>query len=153
MRRSAFVATLCGLALAGAGCGGDDDDNKSLSYDDTGTEIGKICDSVPDSEELGLTGNAKKDKPALDKGVEAFEKAIADTEELDVDDELAEDRDAFVANGKEQLEIAKELQSAAGQGDDEEYRRVAEDSIPVSKPLSQEGDEIASRLGADACID
>lgn len=154
MRRAALVASLCGLVLVGAGCGGDDgDDNKALSYDDTGTEISKICDSVPDSEELGLSGNAKKDKPALDEGVEAFEKAIADVEALEVDEELESDRDAFVANGKKQLEIAKQLQSAAAQGDDEEYRRVAEDSTSVSAPLNAESEEIASRLGADGCID
>ena len=41
MKLSILLAGLCGLALIGAGCGGDDND--TLSYDDTGAEISAIC--------------------------------------------------------------------------------------------------------------
>jgi hypothetical protein len=153
MKRSAMIASLCGLALVGAGCGDDDDDNQGLSYEDTGAEISKICDTVPDGEELGLTGDAKQDAPKLDEAVAAFEKAIADVEALEVDEELEDERDRFVEIGKGQLEYARELQSAAAQGDDAEYRRVAEDIATTAASTNTESKEVGSRLGAEGCVE
>src|SRR5215212_7271818 len=99
-----LLTALCGVALLGAGCG---DDNKTLSYDDTGAEIGKACDSV-DFEGAGLTGDAKNDAPKLGAVLDDFEQAIQDVRDLDVDEELADDRDAFADNGEQQLSILKD---------------------------------------------
>lgn len=145
MKRSIFLALLLALALGAAGCGGDDD-NKALSYDDTGTEIGEACDSV-DFE--GLNGDPANDAPLLEDAVPDFEAAIEDVSDLDVDDELSSTRDEFVANAEAQLAIIKEAQTLAEGGDKKAYQA----KVQESQPLDAESDEIASRLGADACID
>ena len=144
MKLSICTAGLCALALVGAGCG--DDDNDTLSYDDTGTEIGTICDSV---DFTGLTGEPKNDAARLDEIIPDFESAIQDVEDLDVDEELASDRDAFVDNAKQQVAIIKEAQATAESGDKKAYHK----KIGETESLGRESDEIASRLGATACIE
>jgi hypothetical protein len=144
-KRSTFIAALCGLALVGAGCGGDDD-NDTLSYDDTGTEIGKACESV---DTTGLNGEPANDAPLLDEVISQFETAIQDVRDLDVNEELEADRDAFADNGDEQLAVIKEAKELADEGDQKAYQ----DKIQGLGPLDAESDEIASRLGAEACMD
>lgn len=144
-KRSIFLAGLCGLALVGAGCG-DDDDNKALSYDDTGTRIGEICDTVKFD---GLNGKPANDTPILEEVVPDFEKAIQDVRDLEVAEELEADRDAFTDNAEQQLALLKEAQTAAESGDAKAYRATLDEG----QPLGNESDAIASRLGAVACID
>jgi hypothetical protein len=145
LNRPTLLAALCGLALVGAGCG-DDEENKTLSYEETGTEIGKICDSV---ELDGLNGKPANDAPILETAVPQFEKAIEDVRALDVNEELEADRDAFADNADEQLAVIKEAQTAAEAGNAKEYR----ETIQSAEPLDKESDEIASRLGATSCTD
>lgn len=138
------LAALCGLALVGAGCGGDDND--TLSYDDTGTEIGKICDSVNFDD---LNGNPKHDAPLLDTAVSDFEDAVQDVRDLDVDEELAETRDQFADNGDEQVSVLREAQDIAETGNTKAYRK----KLGEGEPLGKASDQLASKLGASACID
>lgn len=144
-KRSIFIAGLCGLALVGAGCG-DDDDNGALSYDDTGTRIGEICDTVKFD---GLTGKPASDAPVLEQVVPDFEQAIEDIRALDVAEELETDRNAFADNADQQLAIIKEAQTLAEEGDQKAYRA----KLDGSQPLDKESDAIASRLGAVGCTD
>jgi hypothetical protein len=144
-KRSIFLASLCGLALVGAGCG-DDDDNKALSYDDTGTRIGELCDTVNTE---GLTGEPANDAPILEDAIPDFEKAIDDIRALEVAEELESDRDAFADNAEQQLDLIKEAQTAAEAGDAKGYREAAKQTAPLDK----ESDAIASRLGAIACAE
>lgn len=144
-KRSIPLAALCGLALVVAGCGGGDD-NGALSYDDTGTEISAICESV-DTE--GLTGRPANDAPILEQAIPDFEQGIEDLRALEVDEELEADRDAFADNADQQLEIIREAQVAAESGNAGEYRETA----TQIQPLDRESNEIASRLGASGCID
>jgi hypothetical protein len=144
-KRSIFIASLCGLALVGAGCG-DDEDNKALSYDDTGTRIGEICDTVKFD---GLTGKPANDAPILEDALPDFEKAIQDVRALEVAEELETDRDAFADNAEQQVAIIKEAQQAAESGDAKAYRETIEEA----QPLDKESDAIASRLGAIACTE
>jgi hypothetical protein len=144
MKRSIFLASLCGLALVGAGCGGDD--NKTLSYEDTGTKIGEACDSVQFD---GLTGKPANDAPILDEVVPDFEQAVEDVRDLEVDDELEGTRDQFADNADQQIVIIKEAQTAAEAGDAKAYRKKIEET----QPLDKESDELASKLGATACLE
>lgn len=144
-KRSVFLAGLCGLAVVGAGCGGDDE-NKALSYDETGTRIGEICDTVKFD---GLTGEPANDAPILEDAVPDFEKAIDDVRALEVAEELEADRDSFADNAEQQVQIIKEGQAAAEGGDTKEYREILESA----QPLDKESDAIASRLGAVACTE
>jgi hypothetical protein len=145
-KRSILLTMLCGLAVAGAGCGDDNkDSNKALSYGETGTEIGKICDSV---DLKGLNGDPANDVPILKKGIPSFEKAVEDVRKLDVAEELKADRDAFADNADQQIVIIKEAQTAAEKGDKKAYQAT----VKRAQPLDKESDLIAARLGASACI-
>lgn len=146
-KRSPVLAVLCALAVGIAACGGDDD-NGDLSYEATGTELSRICDRLdPVTDEL--TGEPENDAPLLeDNVIPEFERAIEDVRELDVHEDLRSDRDAFVRNGEEQLEIVRDAQSAADTGDADAYHG----ELGRLVDLDRESDEIASRLGASGCI-
>ncbi len=145
MKLAICIGGLCALALAGAGCG-DDDDNGALSYDDTGTEISAICESVDFG---GLTGNAKNDAARLAEIIPEFERAIQEVRDLDVNEELEADRDAFVENADQQLAVIEEAQAIAETGDTKAYR----EKIDETQPLDRESDELGSRLGASGCTE
>ena len=146
MKRSVCIAGLCGLALVGAGCGGDDND--TLSYDDTGAEISAICTDLDDLG-TGLTGEPKNDAPILEEAAPEFEAAIDEVRDLDVNEELESIRDDFVANGEEQLALVEEAQQLAEAGDRKAYLRKLEEG----QAIDQEGNSLANQLGADECID
>jgi hypothetical protein len=143
--RSTLLAAVCGLALAAPGCGGDDND--TLSYDDTGTEISEICTRLDDLGE-GLTGEPDNDAPILKEAAPEFEAAIEDIRELEVNEELESARDELVANGEEQLALIEQAITHAEAGDRRAYRRTLEQG----QSLDEEGNEVASRLGAEGCI-
>ena len=143
-KRSLVLGGVCALALAGAGCG--DDDNDTLSYDDTGTEIGEICQTVQFD---GLNGKPENDAAILEEQVPKFEDAIQEVRDLEVNEELEETRDAFADNADQQVAIIKEGQAAAEAGDAKKYRST----IEGIEPLDKESDELASQLGATGCIE
>jgi hypothetical protein len=143
-KRTFVLAALCGLAAIGAGCG--DDDNDTLSYDDTGTEISAICDKVQFE---GLNGDPENDAPILEEQVPNFEDAVQEVADLEVNEELEAARDDFVANGEEQVAIIKEAQAAAEAGDKKGYRAKIEEA----EPLDAQSDEFASQLGATGCAE
>lgn len=143
-KRSLFLAPLCGLALVGAGCG--DDDNDTLSYDDTGTEISAICEKVQFE---GLNGKPANDAPILAEVVPQFEDAVQEVRDLDVHEELEETRDAFADNADQQVAVITEAQAAAEEGDAKAYRAKIEET----QPLDTESDELASQLGATGCTE
>lgn len=144
-KRSLVLGAVCGLALVGAGCG--DDDNDTLSYDDTGTELGSICESVNDASD-GLNGKPENDAPILESFAAEFEDAVQQVRDLDVHEELEADRDAFADNADQQIAVIKEAQAAAEEGNAKKYRSTLEQG----SKLGEESNEIASRLGATGCI-
>ena len=147
MTRSVCIAGLCGVALlVAAGCGGDDND--TLSYEDTGTEIGAICASVED-ESQGLTGDPKNDAPIIEGFIPAFSDAIQEIRDLDVNEELESIRDEFADNADQQLALIEDAQAAAETGDKKEYG----EALQATDPLDTESNELANQLGAAGCID
>lgn len=143
-KRPILLAALCALAAVAAGCGGDD--NKTLSYDDTGKKIGELCETVSFD---GATGDPANDGPILAEAIPKMEKAIEDIRDLDVDEELKADRDEFTDLSEQQVATFKEAQQAAEAGDKKAYRAAAQKAAPVGK----QSDEVASRLGAEGCLD
>ena len=139
------MAGLCVVALVGVGCG--DDDNDTLSYDDTGSEISAICADVNDLGE-GLNGDPENDAPILAEEAPKFEDAINEVRELEVDEELESIRDDFVANGEQQLALVEEAQAQAEAGDRKAYIKTLESGQDVDN----EGEELANQLGAEECI-
>lgn len=146
MKRAICIAGLCAVAFVGAGCG--DEDNDTLSYDDTGTEISAICESI-DVEAEGLNGKAQHDAPILETLVPAFDDAIQEVRDLDVNEELASIRDDFADNADQQLALIEEAQVAAETGDTKAYRKALEGT----GSLDSESNELANDLGADGCLD
>ena len=142
MKLATSLAVLSCLAFVGAGCGGDDND--TLSYDDTGTEISSICESVDFS---GLTGDAENDAPRLAEIIPQFEDAIQEVRDLEVNEELEETRDAFAANADKQVAVISEAQEIAETGDTKAYRK----QLDSTQKLDRESDELASELGATGC--
>jgi hypothetical protein len=143
MKLATSIAGLCALALVVAGCGGDDD-NDTLSYDDTGTEISAICESVNFGE---LTGKAEEDAPRLAEIIPDFEGAIQEVRDLEVNEELEADRDAFAQNADQQVAVLEEAQAIAETGNTKEYRK----KLDETQSLGSESDALASRLGASGC--
>jgi hypothetical protein len=146
-KRSIFATALCGLALVGAGCGGDDDDNGALSYEETGTEIGSICQSVQGATE-GLNGDPANDAPILEDFSKEFQDAAQEIRDLEVAEELAATRDEFADNADAQIAIIDEAQVLAEAGDKKKY--VAK--VREAEPLDKESDALASKLGATDCL-
>lgn len=140
------MAGLGVVALVGAGCGGDDND--TLSYDDTGSEIGAICADFNNLGE-GLNGDPENDAPILEEDIPVFRDAIDQVSELDVDEQLASIRDDFVANSEEQLALIEKAQTEAAAGDKKAYAKT----LQSGDSLATENDELANQLGADDCID
>jgi hypothetical protein len=138
------MAGLCAVALVGVGCGGDDND--TLSYDETGTEISAICDTVNFDD---LNGEPENDAAVLEEVIPEFESAIEDVRDLDVDEELASIRDDFADNADEQVALTKEAQAIAESGDKKAYLK----KIDEIEPIGNESDELANQLGADGCLD
>ena len=145
--RSLLLASLCGLALVGAGCGDDDEDNQALSYDEATAEVNDICKSTENIGE-GLTGDPQNDAPILADAAPQFEDAIQDMRELDVPEELTEARDDLVANGEEQLELIEKAQQHAEEGDRKAYMQT----LRQGQKLDAESNEAANLLGAEECV-
>ena len=144
MKLSICIAGVCALGLVGAGCGGDDND--TLSYDDTGTEVSAICDSVNFD---GINGEPENDAEVLARIVPEFEGAVQDVRDLDVDEELAPIRDDFADNADDQIVIIKEAQTVAESGDKKAYHK----KINEIETLDKDSNELANQLGADGCLD
>jgi hypothetical protein len=145
MKLAMCIAGLFALALVSAGCG--DDDNGTLSYEDTGAEISAICADVDDLGE-GLTGEPKNDAPILEEAAPDFEAAINEVSELEVNEELESVRDEFVANGEGQLALVEQALADAKAGDKKAYLKT----LNSGQDLDRESSELANQLGAEECI-
>jgi len=147
MKRSMILAVLCATPFVAAGCGGDDD-NQALSYEDTGARISEVCASL---DEVGtdLNGEPANDAPILGEAAAEFGEAINEVRDLEVDEELESARDAFVANGEQQLAVIEEAQEIAETGDKKAYRQKLEEG----QSLNAESNRVANELGATDCID
>jgi hypothetical protein len=145
-RLSALAAA---VALVVAGCGGGDD-NKALSYSDFGKQADQICkDSNAETKPLSdkLTGDPKNDAPILDQLVPKLQSAEDKFKGLKPPTELKADDDKFNSITDQQLTIIKKAQSDAKAGDQAAY--VA--GIKSLKPLAQQSNLAASKLGAAEC--
>lgn len=140
--RCAVCVVLCGLAVAGGGCGEDE----GLTQAETGEEIGLICKEVT-AKGQGLNGDPRNDAPILGGFVDAYEQAIGRFRELDVHEDLADERDAFVDLGERQLSVMREAQTLAESGDADDYRA----KVGEVEAFNAENNDIATRLGAAEC--
>jgi hypothetical protein len=145
-RLSALAAA---VALVVAGCGGGGD-NKTLSYSDFSKQANQICkDSNAEVKPLSakLNGDPKNDTPILAQVVPKIEAAATKFKALKPPTELKADFDKFISITDQQLASTKKAQASAKAGDQAAY--VAE--LKSQKPLAQQNDLVASKLGAADC--
>ena len=144
-----FPVVFAILALL-AGCGGDNNDG--LSYEETGTELSDICRKYDTAaEEEKLSGNLRKDGPLLESINERTQKALDEIRDLDVNEELKEARDEFIAVGEASLERGQSLQRLAEAGDRRGYVAKIKQLQRANRGLNTEADAAAAKLGAPAC--
>jgi hypothetical protein len=145
-----LTVSLSGLALAATACG--DDDNRSLSYDDTGKELAAICREYDTaSEEEKLTGGVEADEPVLREVTDRTEAGLAEIRDLDVHEDLASARDDFVAAVEQSIERGEVLLKLATDGEQNAYlKQIREYQLSAGAIASRTG-KLASKLGAPAC--
>ena len=142
---------VAGASLTLAACGGDDDSNSQLSYADYGREANKVCqDADARIDPIGekLTGEPQNDAPLLGQLAGEFESVVGDYKELKPPDELQVDHDEFVRLADQQIAITREAEQAAKSGDKAGYQA----KLQEIEPLDKESDDVASRLGAQECL-
>ena len=140
------------LAFAAAGCGGDDGgSNKTLSYSDFSKKANDICQKAEDDNKaLGQTTTEEatpENGQLIGKLVNIVEKQRDDLEELKAPDQLEAAKEEFVSITNQQVDIAKEAQTAANEEDQTSY----ENAIKRLQALSGSANAAGSQLGAAAC--
>jgi hypothetical protein len=154
--RLAAVAGAAALAISGCGGGDSSSSNKTLSYADTGTQLNSICNEFnPKLDALGnqLKGDPANDAPIWDQAVTATEDGVAKIKELDVPSELKADYDTFVSSADQQLALLKTGAETAKAGDEQQYKTTLKGFAKQAKPIEQQSDLAASKLGASDCLD
>ena len=155
MTKNRFLpASAAALVLAfAAGCGGGDDggSNKTLSYSDFGKQANDICQKAEDDNKaLGQTTTQEatpENAQLIGKLVNIVEKQRDDLEELKAPDQLEAAQDEFVSITNQQVDIAKEAQTAASEEDQTGYTNA----IKRLQALSGSANAAGSKLGAQAC--
>jgi hypothetical protein len=143
------ITVVAAVAVLGvAGCGGDDDSNKTLSYSDFSNQANDICKSSNEKTAgLKLTGDPKADAAALDKAIPEVESALEDFRKLNPPEELKSTYDQFLSISEQQLDNAKKAQAAAESGDKAGEIAV----LKATQPLDAQSKEAGSKLGAAEC--
>lgn len=147
MIRKGLLAACASAALAFAGCGSS---NKALSYSEFGKKASEVCqktsaDIKPDSAKL--TGKASKDAPLYDSFIPKLQAAADKLKALKPPEQLKPDADKFNALTTEQIDAAKQAQTAAKAGDQTGY----DAALKSAQTASEEANTEASKLGATDC--
>lgn len=149
-KRLTALAAIAVLALV-AGCGGGGDSNKKLSYSGFGKAADKVCksqNSKIDPISQKLTGKAATDGPVYDELVPKLEDARDEFAALKPPAALKSDFDQVNTLIGQQVDLAKQAQTAAKGGDQAGYEQV----IAQLRPLSAQTKEAESKLGAAECV-
>jgi hypothetical protein len=145
------LKVVAAVAVLGvAGCGGDDDSNKTLSYSDFSNQANEICkDSNEKSAPLDskFTGKATEDAALFDELIPQIEEARDEFAKLEPPEELKATFDGFLATTDQQIANAKKAQAAAKAGDQAGYVAI----IKATQPLSEQSKVQGSQLGAAEC--
>jgi hypothetical protein len=143
------LKVVAAVAVLGvAGCGGDDDSNKTLSYSDFSNQANEICKKADEGTAgLKITGDPANDADVFDKAVPQVESAIEDFGKLKPPEELKSAYDQFVSLANEQLANTKKAQAAAKAGD----KQGEIQALKANAPLDAQSKAAGSKLGAAEC--
>jgi hypothetical protein len=149
-----ITAVALAAAFAVAGCGddkkSDSGSNGALSYSEFDKQANAICKENNDKTKplsSKFTGSAQNDAPLFDTAVPAIKDGVAKFKELKPPPELQSTFDEFTASADQQIAATATAQSAAKTGDDAAYQQA----LKELQKIGQEGDVLASKLGAVEC--
>jgi hypothetical protein len=149
MQKNRFIVVAAACAAIGvAGCGGSS--NKALSYSDFSKKANEICKTENvkiKATSAKLTGVPANDAPIWTTLVPQLQAASDKIAALKPPDQLKATFDEFNSINDQQIAGAKKAEAAAKAGDQATY--IA--AVKAGKPLGQQSDLAASKLGAIEC--
>lgn len=146
--RLGAVVALAAVALA-AGCGGGGDGGGDrLTAEEFVQQADAICaDANQQIDELGEPQSMEELATMAAEAVSISEQSVAALQELVPPEEFQERFDRALELLDQQLELARQLQTAAENGDEAQVQSIADEG----EPLDAEADDIAEELGLTEC--
>jgi len=143
-----MVGAVLVLALAAAGCGGDDGGGDKLTKEEYAAQLNTICNEANETFSQLSAGSMAEFKEKGDDVVEAAEKAAGEFHDADAPDELTSAAGTFNDSADEIVEDLKNMNEAAENDNQEEF-----DAASTSlQHHGMENDEAATEIGADDCV-
>jgi hypothetical protein len=143
--RSGFALVLAVLA---AGCGGGGGDR--LSEEEFQEQANAICARFEDRiDELGQPQSIDEVTKFVDEAIPVVNEEIGELEGLEPPEELEDEFDRMLAEARKTVQAGQKLGEAAESRDEAALRAAIEEG----EAASNEADEVATKLGLDACVD
>ena len=152
MQRLPLLFAIAALALAAAGCGGDDGGGGDrLSKDEYAAQANAICDDFnAEVKAAGPEPQGIKDiPPYVDKVKPLFEDGLAKLRKLNPPEDEEETAEEWLDSAEEQIGLLDEIKSAAEDNDLEEVREAGNKIDAANKKT----DALAVKLGATSCTE
>jgi hypothetical protein len=160
--RLALLALAAATALAVAGCGGDDDTTDTsgtsgatgasgapLTQDEFVSQGNAVCSDVND--QLNAMQAPSNDLDSIAQfasdGLAIIEPALAEFQGMTPPADLQSTWDEYLSNAEDQVELTKQLQTAAEAGDAQEVNSL----LPQIQKL--DSDALDRELGLDVCAE
>lgn len=140
------VAVACVVALAAAGCGGDD--GERLSKGEFLRRADAVCSKYEARlDALGQPTNVKQLRAFADKALPIAKEGREELGELRPPAELEDTYDAWLEQGDEAIEIVERLRDAAADNDQAEIQEIAQDA----ERADAEANRLAEEIGLERC--
>jgi hypothetical protein len=143
-RAVAFLAA--GLIVAGCGGGGGD----RLSKAEFVSRADGICQQYEAKlDALGTPQNQKELAAFADKAVPIAKQGRDDLGDLNPPEDLEDEYDAWLEQGDKAIDIVERLRTAAGDGDQAEIQKIAQEA----EQTDREANRLAGQIGFKRCGD
>ncbi|MFN2468456.1 MAG: hypothetical protein ABR521_10070 [Gaiellaceae bacterium] len=154
MRRALAFLSILGLlalALAAAGCGGDDGGGGDrLTKAEYAAQANEICaDFNAKIEDLGTPENMEQLADFTEKAIPIFEDGISDLRALNPPEELQATVDRWLESADVALERIRRVLEAAQDGDEAAVGRLSQEAEAAEKG----SDALARQIGANTCAE
>ena len=143
-----MVGAVIVLAVAAAGCGGDDGGSDQLTKEEYAAQLNTICNEANETFSQLSEGSMAEFKEKGDDVVAAAEKAAGEFHEAQGPDELVSASGTFNDSADKIVEDLKNMNEAAKDDNQEEFDAAAESL----QHHGAENDEAATEIGATDCV-